>query len=466
MIKATIVLAATMAAFIAAQFPQRPVVPAGGGTGPTIATAPVLKGSGGAGVAAIEDDVTGLWASGSCSGTLRSDGTCVTGTSAFSTTDVLCAVTSDTPATGTCSGHGAQGADTQFSTTYTIPANSMVANRPYHIAAMLQLTSSATAPSMTLKIRSGTVDIYSTTAAASNGVTGNAYALNGYFIAGSAPGATVNTYSGTIASSFNGINRNFVVQPVSVATNASQTINITINYAAATAGNWMFLNSLYVEPVTGSAPPSIVQSFNDGRADGVTNLAFNMPAPSIPGNSLLCYVGLSGTGNTITNVSSRAAEQFTQLSHVATGQTQDIWWLASTAASGALVERISITLASAVGSSGIVCLELQNAATVNGTLATNLANSTALDSGTTTTTVANSLVLAGTTVAPFTVNPTANGSCGGSTNASWNTIATPKNSTTFGVQLRYAMVANTGNFCHSWTIGSATDWVGGVVALR
>lgn len=429
-------------------------------TTPAFATAAVLTGSSGNAVLATSANVATLWASGSCSGSFRNDGTCNVGTPTTIATDVLCATTGSTPPVGTCAAHGAQGADTQFATTYTIPANTMVRGMAYRITALMQYTSSASAPTLTLKVRSGSVALFSAVPTPADGLTSQPATITGTYVAGTAVSATAKTFSNDIVTNVTGLSPNTVAQPVAVATNADQTINITANYGAATAENFVFLKGLWITPIPGYAPPQITQHLTDARTLSQTNNTFSFTSPSTAGNSIVCYMGVSGTGNSVVSVNTRGNEAFTQISHVAVGQTQDVWRLTNIAGSGALVEQAKIVWGAASGQGLTMCVEISKGGTLNGTIATNSGTGTAVTTGTSATSVANSLVLVGAlSASPYpTSPPPANGSCGGTTTANWTTLVSQRTSTTFGGVLRYANVRATGSYCHSWTWASSVDW--------
>ncbi len=217
--------------------------------------------------------------------------------------------------------------------------------------------------------------------------------------------------------------------------------------------------------VTPGVPPVFVQQFSDARTIGQTNVAFNMPSPSVAGNTLVCYGALSGISNSFVGFTSRAGEAFTQVTHTVNGQTQDLWVLPTTAGSGALVERVSLEVGVVSGQSAVVCMELANAANQSGSASTSAANSTNVITGVTGSAVPDSILIAGMAAAPFPVNPTANGSCASTTPANWITVATPKTGTAFGAQVRYAIVNSSGNYCHSWSLGATAPWVGAIQSL-
>lgn len=235
----------SIVALLVAQMPQLPIGGGGsGGGGGTISGTGVLKGSGGNGVNAAYTDVASLWASGSCSGALRSDGTCLNANVQVGNVDILCAATGDAG----CTGHGATGADTAYATTYTIPANTLVTGKVYRFTAGFTSVSTAV-PTSAIKVKIGTATIYSMTATALVSGT-SSFAISGLIIGAAAASATGTVYNTLVCMANTAGLRNQTAQPVStVITNADQTITATLLLSAGTTGNTMTLQSLVVEPL-------------------------------------------------------------------------------------------------------------------------------------------------------------------------------------------------------------------------
>ncbi len=210
---------------------------------PTVTGSSVLKGSGGSAIAAAYTDVVTLWASGSCTGTLRSDGTCIDPNLQTGTTDLLCALTSDSG----CSSHGAT-AETAFSTVYTIPSGTLITGKVYRVNIGFMNTSTAVVPTTLVKVKLGAATIYSsTTAALTAGTT--AYAISGLIMGSAAAGAAAAVYSNLINTSSATNLKNSTAQPVNCATNGDLVLTVTAIFGAATTGNTMTLQTLAVEPL-------------------------------------------------------------------------------------------------------------------------------------------------------------------------------------------------------------------------
>lgn len=159
-----------------------------------------------------------------------------------STTDTLTAATINTT-------------ETQFAGTYQIPANYLIANKTLIIDCIFYSTATATIPTSILRIRLGSVGItgtivcQSTTTALTAGtfVWGARFILSGT----GAAGASVNTLTGplTIVGNNSAGGRSVTNQPVAIATNAAQNINLTWTYSSNAASNTVTLQQLIVTEV-------------------------------------------------------------------------------------------------------------------------------------------------------------------------------------------------------------------------
>ncbi len=163
-----------------------------------------------------------------------------------STTDTLTAATITTT-------------ETQFGTTFQIPANYIIADKVLRVSFLLmRTTSAATAPTHTYKLRLGAVGIGGTlvyssiTAFAPGNSLTNKTAGFTFLIAGTAAASgsapiIVSLIGALGASATSGIADNFVDNPVNVATNGALNINLTQTYGASTAGNTVTCVSMIVE---------------------------------------------------------------------------------------------------------------------------------------------------------------------------------------------------------------------------
>lgn len=146
--------------------------------------------------------------------------------------------------------------ETAFATTLTIPANLLAANRGFQVTWLLSSTSSGTASTFVFRQRltnvSGTV-LYNNVAGppAGNNASGLVYAFHTVTMGTAAPGASVNTYTGTILFTVGngGTSTNNTAQPVAFATNAAQTLVLTAQCNNSTAGNSVTLIGATLRPL-------------------------------------------------------------------------------------------------------------------------------------------------------------------------------------------------------------------------
>lgn len=159
-----------------------------------------------------------------------------------STTDTLSAATITTT-------------ETAFATTYTIPANYLVANRTLRITATFSVTSSGSAPTSTIKLRitnaSGTTLYSHTPASPGNNLAGKGGGFQWIMSGTVAAGASANVITQpTVAPTnfgFGSTVGNLTAQPIALATNGNIVLVITQQYSANTSGNTVTLNQLCIE---------------------------------------------------------------------------------------------------------------------------------------------------------------------------------------------------------------------------
>lgn len=159
------------------------------------------------------------------------------------TTDILCANAGDTG----CTAHVATSM-TAFATTYTIPANYLVANKIVTVWATFMYTSSSSPPLFNLQVNLGSTAVYTSSNAGFNASNNNESSTFIWrFIGSAAAGASVPVYTAMVGVGPNAQHRNFTVQPVNIATNASQIVSILGQFSAGTAGNWIKLIAFTVQ---------------------------------------------------------------------------------------------------------------------------------------------------------------------------------------------------------------------------
>ncbi len=168
-----------------------------------------------------------------------------------STTDVLCALASDTPTggTGTCTGHTAL-TETLYATKYTIPASFFTLGKTLLVMAGFQSTATATV-NMQVFLRFGANKLWQNASTAQNAGSNLGYGL--VWTIQALPTALTTTsplltsvYGGGQTSPFT---RNTQVQPQNVNTTTAQDLQISIIYSAGTTGNWQYLQSLTIQEI-------------------------------------------------------------------------------------------------------------------------------------------------------------------------------------------------------------------------
>lgn len=159
-----------------------------------------------------------------------------------STTDTLTAATINTT-------------ETQFASTWQIPANYLGANKILRITYLMQGVATATVPTSLFKIRLGSVGIggttvYTQTALALATGAARVDAISFIIQGTAAAGAAANVVTSPIGVWFNFsiIAVNTTSQPVAIATNAAQNINLTMTFGGNAASNtWTVLGMIVEE---------------------------------------------------------------------------------------------------------------------------------------------------------------------------------------------------------------------------
>ena len=165
--------------------------------------------------------------------------------------EVLSAPQNATGDTLTCAGMGA-GNPTAFATTYTIPANYLIANKMIRLGLGFMSTTQTT-PSMTSYIKLGSTIVWQSVAAASASQTSAGWGAAFIIQAIDAPGAAANVMTHSYGPSGSGgggayfTGRNTLAQPVAVATNGTLAITAVLNCSTNTAGNTYALHQFVVE---------------------------------------------------------------------------------------------------------------------------------------------------------------------------------------------------------------------------
>jgi hypothetical protein len=137
---------------------------------------------------------------------------------------------------------------TNFATTYTIPANTLIANKGFKVSVAFQVTGQGT-PTFTFDMLLGTTVVFTGPSASVNFTSTGIGAI--FLVQGTAAaGASVNVNTGLIGSGQLGILvRNTIAQPVAVATNANKAVTFRLTCSTNTAGNSVTLEQLMVESV-------------------------------------------------------------------------------------------------------------------------------------------------------------------------------------------------------------------------
>jgi hypothetical protein len=139
-------------------------------------------------------------------------------------------------------------AETAFTTTHTLPANYLIANKAVRLTILTQVVGTA-GPTFTLRLRAGGVggtELYRTgSISTTSGTRGTGCTL--WVLGTAAAGASVNTITGVSGMAVSASHNNVTAQPVTIATNASQELTATVTWSANTAGNSVTLVGLILE---------------------------------------------------------------------------------------------------------------------------------------------------------------------------------------------------------------------------
>lgn len=147
--------------------------------------------------------------------------------------------------------------ETAFATTYTLPANYLIAGKAVRVRCAFYTTTSGSAPTQLYRLRiqkAGPTNVNlcaSSAITVSNSFSNRAGALTWLIQGTAAPGAAVNILTtcegGVMGGGMNSGHMNSIAQPVAADTTAAQTIQITLTYGAGTAGNTLTLLMMTVE---------------------------------------------------------------------------------------------------------------------------------------------------------------------------------------------------------------------------
>jgi hypothetical protein len=167
------------------------------------------------------------------------------------TTEGNCTTTNEVNANS-----GEQGTtETNFASSISIPANFLVAKKSLRVSAVFEATTSGSAPNITLRLKAGSTVLWQSGTAGPGNNLSNAGSGMTWVIQGTAaPGASVSVETGGVgnicsAATNPNCGRNTVAQPVSVATNASFTLQLSAQWSAATNGNNVKLRAFLVEEI-------------------------------------------------------------------------------------------------------------------------------------------------------------------------------------------------------------------------
>lgn len=155
-----------------------------------------------------------------------------------------------TPAADTLTAATINTTETQFASTFQIPANYLIANKLLRVTYLIQDLSTATIPTRVYKIRLGAVGIGGTIVAQGSAYSAVAttfgHGLTYIIVGTAAAGASVNVVTIPITP-VTLTDKNVTSQPVAIATNAAQNINFTLTYSGNGASNTTQVLAMIVE---------------------------------------------------------------------------------------------------------------------------------------------------------------------------------------------------------------------------
>ncbi len=144
--------------------------------------------------------------------------------------------------------------ETNFGMNFSIPANFFIANKLLRVTVACELTTSGSPPTFQPRFKLGTTVTATQVATAPAASLTSRACFYEFILQGTAaPGASVNieAASGGVASRTTdlvfGLSANTVAQPVAVATNAAQTLQLSLQLGTATIGNFVRLRQMIIE---------------------------------------------------------------------------------------------------------------------------------------------------------------------------------------------------------------------------
>jgi hypothetical protein len=145
---------------------------------------------------------------------------------------------------------GAQGTtETNFASNWSMPANFLFSNKAVQVCAVFELTTSATAPTLTVRFKAGSTVLAANPATAPINSASTRGASYCYLLVGTAAaGASVSVEAGFVGGMVHtAALMNNIDQPVAgIATNGALTLQISAQWGTATNGNTVQLHQFYV----------------------------------------------------------------------------------------------------------------------------------------------------------------------------------------------------------------------------
>lgn len=137
--------------------------------------------------------------------------------------------------------------EVNFATTFTMPANYIIAGRSLRVTAIFNTTNAGTPATQVLRFKAGSTVLYSVPAAAPAASVNRGFGTILYIQGTAAAGASVNVETGVIVPHNNTSTTNATNQPVLVATNAQIVLTWSLQFGGTGSADSTTLRQLIVE---------------------------------------------------------------------------------------------------------------------------------------------------------------------------------------------------------------------------
>ena len=141
--------------------------------------------------------------------------------------------------------------ETNFATNFSMRENSLIVGKQYRLTIAWQNTTSASPPTTQIRVKLGTVVLFSSIANAQTANLTNVGITNSWIFQAVTTGVTGTIEASAAIGSVQGAGllRNSTAQPVTVDTTIASTLQFSLQYGSGTAGNTQTLRQFLLEEV-------------------------------------------------------------------------------------------------------------------------------------------------------------------------------------------------------------------------